>query len=124
MTDEAFNAICDECNQATAQAEAERAAARAEADREFYKRNFALTDLQVSLIARGLPKRSYVLVEGTSARLLDVQVPRSALAFLRSDVPALRALRDALSAVGSVENDAWREMYLNLLQVNKAKESA
>lgn len=98
--------------------------ARAEADREFYKRNFALTDLQVSLIARGLPKRSYVLVEGTSARLLDVQVPRSALAFLRSDVPALRALRDALSAVGSVEDDAWREMYLNLLQVNKAKESA
>ena len=34
MTDEAFNAICDECNQATAQAEAERAAARAEADRD------------------------------------------------------------------------------------------
>ncbi len=35
MTDEAFNAICDECNQATAQAEAERAAARAEADRKY-----------------------------------------------------------------------------------------
>jgi len=97
--------------------------ARADADRDFYKKNFALTDLQVTLISRGLPKRSYVLVEDTRARLLDVQVPRQALAFLRSDVPALRALHDALSAVGSISDDGWREMYLNLLNVNKVRES-
>lgn len=35
MTDEAFNRFCADCTQAMAQAEAERAAARAEADRKY-----------------------------------------------------------------------------------------
>lgn len=88
---------------------------RAAADAKFYKVNFGLTELQVDLIARGLPKRNYVLLEGSSARVIDVLLPPNALAFLRSDPAALGALDLAHREYPTTRDDAWRRRYLEII---------
>jgi type IV secretion/conjugal transfer VirB4 family ATPase len=69
---------------------------KTELHRETYKKNFALEEHHVDLIAMLRPKRDYLLIqtsesgEGTTSRILSTHFSKEALAYLRSEETVLK----------------------------------
>lgn len=85
-----------------------------EPHREAYKKNFALEDHHVDLIAKLRPKRDYLLIQtsdtggGTNSRILATNFPKGALAYLRSEETVLKIFDKHYDK----SNPSWKENYL------------
>lgn len=84
---------------------------RVEAHREAYKRNFALQDHQVDMIATLKPKREYLLVQDDKTRVLTTEFTPEVLAYLRSEEHVLNKYHKFKAAGG----DDWKERYIESL---------
>lgn len=62
---------------------------KVESHREGYKHHFGLQDYQVDMIARLRPKREYLLIQGTTSRVIHAHFTPESLAYLRSEVSVL-----------------------------------
>ncbi|AOJ10050.1 VirB4 family type IV secretion system protein [Burkholderia mayonis] len=77
-------------------------------NKRLYRDVFGLTDDQIDMITNGVPNRDYLWVTPDHSRMLQAQFQKEALAMLRADGAAQRAL-DKHLASGSPH---WREEYL------------
>ena len=82
-----------------------------EQHREAYKKNFALADHQVDMIANLQPKRDYLLVQAENTRVMTTDFSKETLAYLRSE-------KTVLNIFEKYENDPnpsgdWKRRYLD-----------
>lgn len=62
---------------------------KVESHRDAYKTKFALQDHQVDMIKSLQPKRDYLLIQGTTSRVISTDFTPECLAYLRSEEPVL-----------------------------------
>lgn len=84
---------------------------RVEACRESYKKNFGLADFQVDQIASLRKNREYLLIQGTTSRVIVTDFDAHCLAYLRSETHVINVY-EKLKGSG-VPN--WKEQYVEQL---------
>ena len=82
-----------------------------ESHREGYKKNFALQDHQIDMIAALQPRREYLLVQGTDSRVIQTAFTPEVLAYLRSE-ETVQGIFQRHMQEGENGDPNWREKYL------------
>jgi len=63
---------------------------KVESHREAYKKNFALEDHQVDMIAKLEPNKDYLLIQNDQAKVLRTKFSKKTLAYIRSEIKMLQ----------------------------------
>lgn len=82
--------------------------ANTESLRNLYSRQFDLNDVQITKIARAIPKRQYFVVQPGVARMVNVSLPTDILSVMRSDSVA----QYVFARTFSEGDDSWKARYL------------
>jgi type IV secretion system protein VirB4 len=87
---------------------------RVEAHRDGYIKNFGLQDYQVDTIKSLQPRRDYLLVQGTSSRILHASFTPEVLAFVRSEAAVLNLYHRVRQEYKQMhgDDDGWKDKYL------------
>lgn len=80
---------------------------------KLYRDEFLLTDEELQAVANGVPKQDYFLKQADMSRRLTLNLPREAMACLRSDKRA-QTLLDRLLHADPLDPD-WRNAYIEEL---------
>lgn len=85
---------------------------KVEAHRESYKKNFGMTDEQISMIASLLPARQYMLIKNGVVRILETMFDHLSLPYLRSEI----FLQNKFDDYRKTGNPNWKLNYIKDLQ--------
>lgn len=84
---------------------------KVETHREFYKKNFGLTDTQVNMIKNLVPRRQYMFVQDKFTRVVQTAFTPESLNYLRSEAH-LQSLFKKLKANRTTSPEEWVDEYL------------
>lgn len=90
---------------------------KVEKHREYYKKNFALTDAQVDMIKQLRAKREYLIVQDKFTRVVQTAFTPPALNFLRSEAHLQQIFKKARATADT--NEGWVDDYL--MEVGRVK---